>query len=43
MRDAALPRRLPGASAMSRRTLLSAEGRSRLFGIPTDRAEMATH
>ncbi|MFC7478250.1 Tn3 family transposase [Dankookia sp. GCM10030260] len=28
---------------MSRRTLLSAEARSRLFGIPTDRAEMARH
>ena len=28
---------------MSRRTLLSAEKRSRLFGIPTDRAEMAGH
>jgi TnpA family transposase len=28
---------------MSRRILLSAEARSRLFGIPTDRAEMARH
>jgi TnpA family transposase len=28
---------------MSRRTLLSAEARSRLFGIPTERAEMARH
>lgn len=28
---------------MSRRTLLSAEQRTRLFAIPTDRAEMAKH
>ncbi len=28
---------------MPRRTLLSAEARSRLFGIPTERAEMARH
>jgi TnpA family transposase len=28
---------------MSRRALLSAEARSRLFGIPTERAEMARH
>jgi TnpA family transposase len=28
---------------MSRRTLLSFEQRARLFGIPTDAAEMATH
>ena len=28
---------------MSRRTLLSAEQRARLFGIPTDAAEMAKH
>src|SRR4051794_4763240 len=28
---------------MSRRTLLSAEQRNRLFAIPTDRAEMAKH
>ena len=28
---------------MSRRTLLSSEQRTRLFGIPTDAAEMATH
>jgi hypothetical protein len=28
---------------MSRRTLLSSEQRARLFGIPTDAAEMATH
>ena len=28
---------------MSRRTLLSAEQRSRLFGIPTEAAEMAKH
>ena len=28
---------------MSRCTLLSAEARSHLFGIPTDRAEMARH
>lgn len=28
---------------MSRRTLLSAEQRVRLFGIPTDPAEMAKH
>jgi hypothetical protein len=28
---------------MPRRTLLSAEARSRLFGIPTERAQMARH
>jgi len=28
---------------MSRRTLLSLEQRTRLFGIPTDAAEMAKH
>ncbi|MGK7870934.1 hypothetical protein [Falsiroseomonas sp. E2-1-a20] len=28
---------------MPRRTLLSAEARSRLFGIPTERAKMAPH
>jgi len=28
---------------MSRRTLLSSEQRTRLFGIPSDAAEMATH
>ena len=28
---------------MSRRTLLSAEQRARLFAVPTDRAEMARH
>ncbi|WP_144404760.1 DUF4158 domain-containing protein [Belnapia sp. F-4-1] len=28
---------------MPHRTLLSAEPRSRLFGIPTERAEMARH
>ncbi|MBV8575799.1 MAG: DUF4158 domain-containing protein [Acetobacteraceae bacterium] len=28
---------------MPRRTLLSAEQRARLFGIPTDAAEMAKH
>jgi hypothetical protein len=28
---------------MSRRTLLSAEQRARLFGVPTESAEMARH
>ena len=28
---------------MSRRTLLSSEQRTRLFGIPTETAEMAKH
>lgn len=28
---------------MSRRTLLTSEQRTRLFGIPTDSAEMAKH
>ena len=28
---------------MSRRTLLSSEQRTRLFGVPTDAAEMAKH
>jgi hypothetical protein len=28
---------------MPRRTLLSADARSRLLGIPTERAEMARH